>query len=163
MRTTYLLPCECGEKARITSVQAGETVQCPGCGGKLTAPPFREIKQLEVADSSRRRRRHKHWDARKICITVGLYLAAGSLIVLAILWAGRPEPPDFSNLSPFESWRLWMDLRQGLQRRISVYTYQLIEAKRQFRLATYACVGTAMLGLAMSLIAFLMRKKRADV
>ncbi|MGM0486903.1 MAG: hypothetical protein ACQESR_09115 [Planctomycetota bacterium] len=163
MRTTYLLPCECGESVHITSVQSGETVQCSSCGANLTAPPLRAMKQLEVANPSRRRRRDKRWGARKICMMVGLYLAAGALIVLAILWARRPQPPDFSTLSPLESWQLWMDLRQGLQGQISWYTYHLIEAKRQFRLATYACVATAVVGIGMSLTAFLMRKQRAKV
>ncbi|MFW6169457.1 MAG: hypothetical protein ACODAD_03130 [Planctomycetota bacterium] len=163
MRTTYLLPCECGHGVHVTSVQSGETVQCSGCGAHLTAPPLREMRQLEVVNPSRRRRRDKRWGARKICMMLGFYLAAGALIVLAILWARRPEPPDFSTLSPLESWQIWMDLRQGLQGRISWHTYHLIAAQRHFRLAAYACGGTAVIGIGMALTAFLMRKPRARV
>lgn len=163
MRTTYLLPCECGENTPITSVQSGETVQCASCGANLTVPTLREMKQLEIANPTRRRRRDKRWGARKICMMVGFYLAAGSLIVLAILWLTRPEPLDFSTFSPLQSWQTWMDLRQGLQGQISWYTYQLIAAQRQFRLAMYACLATAVVGLGMSFTAFLMRKHRTKV
>ena len=163
MRTTYLLPCECGENIRVTSVQAGETVQCSSCGAELTAPPFREMQNLELADPKKRRRREKGWDRRKICMMVGLYLTAGALIILAIVWARRPQSVDFSAFSPFESWQAWMELRQGLQRRVSWFTYYMVESRKQLRLTTYVCVGTALFGIALSLSAFIMRKKRARI
>ncbi len=158
---TYLLPCQCGGRVRVTSSQAGELLQCAACGASLTAPTLRTMRQLEVVKRPPGRRNASRWGARKIWIVLGLYLAAGALITLAVLWARRPTPPDASKLSPLESWQVWMALRQGLNRRVSWYTGQLIESQNSLRLHTYICLGAAVLGIAISLLAFVFRKRRA--
>lgn len=45
----YLLPCSCGEKIRVRTRHAGETVTCQ-CGTKLQVPTIRGLKQLEAVD-----------------------------------------------------------------------------------------------------------------
>lgn len=51
MSTTqlYLLPCSCGEKIRVRTRHAGETVTCR-CGTKLQVPTIRGLRQLETVD-----------------------------------------------------------------------------------------------------------------
>jgi hypothetical protein len=164
MRVTYLLPCKCGATARVTSVQAGEKVKCPACGAETTAPGLRDLERLQAAEKPhRRRRRDRRWGTRKICILLGLYMAAGSLAALAIIWSRQPELPDTSTLTPLESWHAWMALRQGLNRQLSWGTYELIQLQKNLRLAAYFFVTTAVLGLGISLTAFLMRKRRTSV
>ena len=163
MRATYLLPCKCGASLRVTSVQAGETLRCSTCGTEVTVPALRDLEEFELADKPRRRRHKLRWGARKILITLGLYVTAGSLIALAILWAKRPELPDPSTLTPLESWRVWMALRQGLNRQVSWDTYQLIESQKNLRLCTFVCLSTAAIGVCMSLLSFLVRKRRVPI
>ncbi len=159
MRSTYLLPCRCGARVAVGSAQAGELVQCAACGTSLTVPTLRELRQLEVVAAPSRRRNVARWNARKIWMMLGLYLAAGALVTLAVLWARRPDLPDPSTLSPLDSWQVWMTLRQGLSRRVSWFTYQLIESRRNLRLHTYVCLGTAAVGITISLLAFVFRKR----
>jgi hypothetical protein len=163
VRVTYLLPCACGAQIRVTSVQAGESVQCPSCGTSVTAPPWREMAELKTADETPPRRRRSRWGAREIWIMVGLYLAAGSLIVIAVQWARCPQDPDPSGMSPLQSWQTWMAVRQGLGRRVSWMTFAIIEARRNLWLTTYACTATALLGLGISLFAFLRRRRRVPL
>jgi hypothetical protein len=90
---------------------------------------------------------------------LGLYLTGAALIVLLILQMRRPELPDPGTLTPLESWELWMLLRQGLSRRVSWQTYEVIEAHRMLRVYSFICLGTATGGLAVSALAFLLRKR----
>src|SRR5438067_13539894 len=46
--THYLLPCSCGQKARVAAAQAGAQVTCV-CGKSLSVPTLRGIRQLEIA------------------------------------------------------------------------------------------------------------------
>ena len=158
MSIKYLLPCECGERLRITTAEAGETVTCPSCGAELSVPSLSELKWLEPADRPMRRRRTARWDARKAWMTVGLVISVGSLLVMAVLWAVRPRPPDTSQLTLLDSWSYWMALRQGLDRRVSWYTYQFIESHRILRVHTYMCLAAAAIGLAITLTAFIFRR-----
>jgi hypothetical protein len=160
MRTSYVLRCACGARVPVTSVQAGETLSCPQCGNSLAVPTLRDLALLEVADQPRRRARPARWDTRKMCMMWGLYVALGALVVLGVLWLRRPEPPDPAQLTLLESWHAWMALRQGLNRQISWYTYQLIEAQRSLRIWTIACLTLSALGAVVSLLAFLVRKRR---
>ena len=48
MKTTYLLPCLCGEKIPVETRQAGETVAC-ACGRSVPVPSMMEISRLEPA------------------------------------------------------------------------------------------------------------------
>ena len=146
-----------------TSVQAGETLRCSTCGTELTVPALRDLEDFELADRPRRQRYKLRWGARKILITLGLYVTAGSLIALAILWAKRPELPDPSTLTPLESWQVWMALRQGLNRQVSWDTYQLIESQKNLRLCTFFCLGMAVIGISISLLSFMIRKRRVPI
>lgn len=158
MSTKYQLPCDCGESLRITTAKAGESVTCPSCGAQLSVPSLSEIRRLEPANRPLRRWRVSRWDARKAWMTVGLVICVASLLTMAVLWAVRPRPPDTSQLTLVESWAHWMALRQGLDRHVSWYTYQLIESRRILRVHTYMCLAAAAVGLAITLTAFVVRR-----
>jgi len=159
MRATYLLPCQCGARQRVISAQAGETIHCTQCQTVLQVPALRELGRLEPADPPRPARCAR-WSSRKLWMLLGVYAAAAALLALLILWINRPQPPDPSQLSPLDSWKMWMALRQGLNRQVSSYTYELIEAQRNHRLYVYLSCGFVVAGLAISLVAFLARRRR---
>jgi hypothetical protein len=156
----YLLPCECGEHQPVTTAQAGETITCPRCGTQVDVPALGLMKHLEPADAATHHRRIRRWTARKAWMMAGCLLVVGALLVLAVLWAVRPRPPDPAQLTLSDSWAVWMGLRQGLDRRVSWYTYQLIESRKILRAQTYICLAVAAIGLVITLVAFAVRDKR---
>ena len=160
MRIKYWLPCECGERLTITTAEAGEVVTCPSCAAQIDVPSLSLVKQLEPVERPTRRRSRSRWSARKAWMAAGLVIAVTSLLVLAVLWAVRPKPPDPSQLTLLESWSVWMSLRQGLDRRVSWLTYHLIKSHEILRFQTYLCLAVSAVGLAITLTAFVMRRSR---
>jgi hypothetical protein len=92
---------------------------------------------------------------------VGGITTAASIAILCFLWATWPEPPDPSQMSLTESWWAWMDLREGLDGRLSWYTARYIEAVRLRRVHVYMTLFGAGVGLVTTLAAFVMRKSKA--
>ena len=49
MSTRYLVPCSCGEQTAIDIGQAGQEVNCRGCGAAIEVPTMRGIRELKPA------------------------------------------------------------------------------------------------------------------
>ena len=156
----YWLPCECSKRLQVSTAEAGETVTCPSCAAQIVVPSMRLVKRLEPVERSTPRRPRSRWSVRKAWMTAGLAITVASLLTMAVLWAVRPRPPDPSQLTLFESWSAWMALRQGLDRRVSWFTYQLIKSHEILRLHTYLCLAISVVGLAITLTAFVLRRNR---
>lgn len=133
---------------------------CPWCGAPLEVPTLRQMRCLEPADRRLGTRRRPRWDARRAWMFVGAVATTIPVLALLYLWAARPTPSDPREMTLGESWSAWMELRQGLDRQLSVHTIGLIEARRMLRIQTYMCFGAAAAGLAISISAFVMRRSR---
>lgn len=97
--THYLLPCSCGAELSVDTSQAGESMDCPDCGGQLEVPSLRGLKHLAVAgqqpsaDSSLRAAAYsvakpKKWAPGQLAVLVagaGLVAACGAAM-LVIHW-----------------------------------------------------------------------------
>lgn len=98
MKTSYLLPCQCGKKIEVDANQSGLAVRC-ACGAEHTVPALRSLASLEraapsaatgaVAGVSSR----SAWGLRQGLIFLGLVVVAGSLLGWLFLWYGMPSPP----------------------------------------------------------------------
>ena len=76
MSQHYLLPCSCGQKARVTSAQAGGEVVC-SCGRKLTVPTLRGLRELELAPEISTAKQAPGWS-----LWHGLSFSGGILLAL---------------------------------------------------------------------------------
>ncbi len=156
----YLMPCACGECFPISTSQAGARVLCPSCGVRLDVPALRQLQELRPVDQPGRRLQPPRWDARRAWMFFGFLLTLTAVFFLAFLWWRRPTKPDPRQLTLLDSWSVWMELRQGLDNRVSPYTYYMIETLRTLRVQSYFCLATAAVGLAITAAAFLSRKSR---
>ncbi len=94
----YLLPCECGQKHRLTASQAGQSLPC-SCGASLHAPAFRDLKNLEVApeESKKKRSAGGTWNPLQgAAFGLGAGLIGVSAVCLAMvsLYLGGLHPQE---------------------------------------------------------------------
>lgn len=129
----YLLPCPaCGDKQRIDSRQAGETVHCKKCGEAVTVPTLRGLRDLEPAEVSPESRppAKANWSVvQGVLFSMGLLLAivAGLMSARHFLAYGltlehtqdRTSEVDqytdeiIDNMPLSETMQLWAELRKG--------------------------------------------------
>lgn len=121
----YWLPCpQCGERIRVETSQAGQTLKCV-CGASVEAPTFRNLESLEpIVQAAPQTRR---WNSKQ-----GLSLLAAAIAFAALLGAGyiewsvfsrvvRAKPEiaetakrEFDEMPPNEAWYVWQTLKLGL-------------------------------------------------
>lgn len=94
MKTSYLLPCQCGKKIEVDANQSGLAVRCQ-CGVEHAVPTLRGLSSLErvaaptVAAAPTTR---SGWGLRQGLVFLGLVVIAGSLLGWFALWYTLPEP-----------------------------------------------------------------------
>lgn len=120
----YLLPCECGNRVRVSRSQAGQMVPCP-CGRTLLVPTLIELRSLESVESENESiPAKKPWGSRQRVLFVGLVVIAISTGFLAYFYYARPLPPPKSldlaviqrgigKLSLLDTYRVWESLQEG--------------------------------------------------
>ncbi len=99
---SYLLPCTCGQKTRVSTAEAGRSVHCV-CGARLDVPSMRELRELAPAEpvaASRRARSMAAWSNRHRVAFVLLLAALGCLTLVGYL--ALRLPPELSEPSPQE-------------------------------------------------------------
>lgn len=70
----YLLPCGCSERIVVSAGQAGDAVECPACGARLTVPRLGGLAALELAAEAPSPRRQ--WTVGQGWGFAGLLIAA---------------------------------------------------------------------------------------
>lgn len=139
MRPRYVLPCPCGQETAVEATQAGQEIRC-ACGAVLEIPSMRGLSELERAEAggaattsssasgragkSRTGRAARtpdiaptaaRWGSRQKRVFLGALIAAVGLALVVILYVYRPRLPEVESLSPLGTWRLWHELREGLE------------------------------------------------
>jgi len=163
MVTRYLLPCSCGREIPVEMSQAGQTLSCP-CGARLEVPTMRDLAQLkrdegrstsEPSERTRERRPPRGrraraasppvWGTRQRLLFLGGIVALIGLTVLGAAYFTRPRVVQVDELSPLGLWRLWHDLRQGIDVREPWEQYYLDASRMHGRWmlvgASIAAVG----------------------
>jgi hypothetical protein len=122
----YLLPCTCGKKAVVSTVQAGETIRCASCGAALPVPTMRGLRELEAVEpagsAARRRTASAGWEDRHRAAFLFVLAAIACLGVAGYLWAKMPEtglppaPPKSAAeiKSVQDAFALYMESQSGL-------------------------------------------------
>ena len=149
----YLLPCDCGQTVVVDPSQAGDRVECPGCGNRLDVPTLRRLRDLEPAQSDASA--ETTWGLNQALFTVGLLvtcLLAGGSAYFAIV---EPEPPppfnptardtlvsqNLQKLDPIDVWGMWITAYKPLEKvglapmktQAEILTLARIETCRTYR------------------------------
>lgn len=80
---TYAVVCRCGATAQVAAGQAGGTLDCPACGGRIEVPRLRDLAPTAVSGETGPR--PTEWRPRQAWMLVGCVVAAlGSIAALAV-------------------------------------------------------------------------------
>ena len=155
MKTSYWLPCACGQRLSVETTQAGTTVHCT-CGTELTVPTLHEMSHLELAataEAARSRRAKPGWGKRQARILLGALVTVVSIALLIYLEISQPRLPRVDSLAPIQVWSLWQDLRRGPDRHLPQGEKQFLDSLRMYRsgkVAALVCAATGLLLMAFS-------------
>jgi hypothetical protein len=135
LRAKYLLPCSCGRETPVETTQAGEQIVCE-CGASLEVPTLARLTKLKRHENEPvvYQASSSTWGVRHGWIMVGsIVLALGLLGEIYLLTWGTPPKLEVQRLSTFNTWRLWMHLKQGVQFRhpIDVHRDELLAVRTQ--------------------------------
>lgn len=155
MTVKYLLPCSCGEKIAIESTQAGQTVRC-SCGKTLEAPTMQGIRQLEqsaeIVDESAAAS-SIGGAAVGVALLGLIILLAGGSVTLWAYYTQRPVMPDVDLMSPWDTWPMWQNLREGV--RIPEYAespyHRFKKVYDQYMTVGYVIIGVGIVTLVCAL------------
>jgi hypothetical protein len=172
MKTTYLLPCQCGERFQVDASESGLVKQCH-CGATLEVPTLRGLARLEKVVVEEAAPRRPWGGAQRGMVIGGLIAVIG--VAMTIYWHVKrlPQPEEF--LSPQDAFRLgvpndlsWVDDHvanvlqlwyrieaEGLQappsQMLEPY-YRALEVTRWWRVASYVVAGLGLLVLGISVL-----------
>ncbi len=90
MKTTYLLPCPCGEKTQIDASESGREVKCR-CGASLAVPTLRGLARLEKVEVEGPPASAGAWGGVQRSMAVGALIAVVG-IGMSIYWTVKPLP-----------------------------------------------------------------------
>jgi hypothetical protein len=170
MKTSYLLPCQCGKDVPVAANQSGLAVHCE-CGAELTVPALRGLAGLRRTESVEAAPTTDvaAWGPRQGVVFLGLVILIGSLLASLVLWYGRPRPPippafdewnqnDVEERTPEELLELWEILREGpADPEWASHTAGYLYAEREFRNWLTLVLAVAVLGLVLTLAGLLAR------
>src|SRR5947209_2018237 len=74
MKTTYLLPCQCGEKLQVDASESGLIMKC-GCGASLEVPTMRGLAQLERVTVEESAAPSRGWGGAQRSMAIGALIA----------------------------------------------------------------------------------------
>jgi len=126
MKARYLLPCSCGREILVETSQAGQVVRCQ-CGAELEAPTLLHMTALKRAPEPEATTapRASRWGLRQRLVLIGMAITVPSLLLVGLMWIGRPSQESILQYAPLESlsyaqtWRVWLDLQWGVEPRTS--------------------------------------------
>jgi hypothetical protein len=90
MKTTYLLPCQCGEKLQVDASESGLVMKCR-CGASLEVPTMRGLSRLERVMVEAAPGPASSWGGAQRGMAVGALVVLLGL-AFAIYWTVRPLP-----------------------------------------------------------------------
>ncbi len=121
MANLFQLPCpSCDHQLEVSTRQAGQTLQCSGCGVDVEAPTLGAIKQLNPADVPEPGTKGAMSNARKGLFTVGLALA----VVLGCAGAGVHLYANSLHV-PIDVPERLREIREDLQKATPIQIYDL--------------------------------------
>lgn len=163
MTTKFLLPCDCGEKIAVGVAQAGQSVTCP-CGAELTVPTMKTLRSLgRVETPPQKRRATSMWDNPQRILVIGVVITAAALAATAQVYRSRPRLAPMEVFSPWGTWLMWQQLREGVKRP-SFEPNPYLDQLRVHRYRWYASLAVVGVGLAtMASSVFVPRRRRRRV
>jgi hypothetical protein len=90
MKTTYLLPCTCGERFQVDASESGLVMKCQ-CGASLKVPTLRGLEQLEKVLVDEPTASPSAWGGPQRGMAIGLVLALVGLSA-GVYWTWKPLP-----------------------------------------------------------------------
>lgn len=121
MAAKYVLSCSCGEKQLAEARQAGQSIVCP-CGRTLEVPTMQGLKKLEKIEDSQDKPRST---SSFLGAAVVLAILGGALVAAGWTYSHRAHSrwnyekemliPDIEYGTPWGTWVLWQDLKQGVR------------------------------------------------
>ncbi len=170
MRVKYLLPCQCGNQIPVDTRQAGQEVRCE-CGTTLEVPTMKGVTALDrdevqqEGDKLHQPEMSGGWGVPQgVAVMGGMLMLLGSVLFIFHYWNAPPRDPpdsDLSELTPYESFYYWQQLRKGPIRELG-YEKGFLPAEAANKRWQYASLTLAMLGtltLAGSLLAMRGQRK----
>jgi hypothetical protein len=100
MKTTYLLPCSCGEKTQVDASESGRTVHCR-CGASLVVPTLRGLARLEKVEVEEPTSVTRAWGGVQRGIAIGALITLVGL-GMSIYWTFKPAPTPQDVFTPKE-------------------------------------------------------------
>jgi hypothetical protein len=116
VRVKYLLPCSCGKKVAIESSQAGQDILC-SCGKTMEAPTMQGIRRLEQqVEKEHEPKATSSFGGAAIGIALAglVILGAGGALTYRV-YTTRPVLPSVDYATPWDTWHMWHNLREGVQ------------------------------------------------
>ena len=106
MKTTYLLPCQCGEKLQVDASESGLVMKCR-CGADLEVPNLRGLARLERVAVEAPPASAAAWGGAQRGIAVGAVITLLAL-AFAVYWTVKPLPRPRDVFDDSELTRLGM-------------------------------------------------------
>jgi hypothetical protein len=183
MKTTYLLPCQCGESLQVDASESGLAKQCP-CGATLKVPTLRGLARLEKVVVEEPASSAGSWGGPQRGIAIGALIALVG-IGAGIYWTLKPLPRpqdvfSFEELAklhidpndgkptstPFETLLLWQAVEDdGLwappPKMLEGY-HRAREVVVWWQVASFALGGIGLVVLGAALVARRMRRSRSQ-
>jgi hypothetical protein len=114
MKTTYLLPCQCGERFQVDASESGLVMKCR-CGASLEVPTLRGLSRLEKVVVEEPASPARTWGGAQRMMAIGALIALVG-IAMSIYWTVKPlpRPQDVLSAETFRKLRLpddgtWID------------------------------------------------------
>jgi hypothetical protein len=104
MKTTYLLPCTCGERHQVDASESGLVMKCR-CGASLKVPTLRGLAQLEKVVVDEGLPGQQAWGGAQRGMAIGALLAVVGLAA-GIYWTVRPLPQPQDIFEPAQLGKL---------------------------------------------------------
>jgi hypothetical protein len=104
MKTSYLLPCTCGERYQVDSSESGLVMKCR-CGASLQVPTLRGLAQLEKVVLDEPAPRQQSWGGAQRGMAIGVVLVVVGLAA-GIYCTARPLPRPQDVFEPMQLVRL---------------------------------------------------------
>lgn len=152
MTIKYLLPCSCGKKIPVETTQAGQDIQC-SCGQQVSVPTMQGIRCLEqYLDSSDESKAGPSYGGAALGIALlGLLILGGGGALMYRTYNQRPVLVDVDYMSPWETWLMWQNLREGV--RLPEYSESpYLEAERTYK--QYMTIAAVIVGVGIVMLAW---------
>jgi len=90
MPTRYLLPCSCGDQLTIEIGQAGQEVNCDGCGATIEVPTMRGVRELKPLPEKEDEKPRVEWTPLQgTLFATGILVTLIALSVAGFVWMKR--------------------------------------------------------------------------